>query len=51
MVSKGVADEAELSRTHEEVTAEVDAAIEFAESSPQPSVDRLLDNVYTEGAR
>ena len=34
-----------------ELQAEVDAAIEFAEASPMPEPNALLDNVYTEIVR
>jgi TPP-dependent pyruvate/acetoin dehydrogenase alpha subunit len=48
MVADGVATAAEIEATRAAVTAEVDAAIEFAESSPLPEPGQLLDNVYTE---
>lgn len=48
MRAGGVADEKQIAAVHAEINAEVDAAIRFAEESPLPSPDDLLDNVYTE---
>ena len=48
MVADGVATEADIEAARAAVQAEVDAAIEFAESSPLPDPGELLDNVYTE---
>jgi len=38
----------ELDAIDERVNAEVDAAVKFAESSPEPSAEALFDNVYVE---
>ncbi len=46
MVRKGWASRDEISRLHEEIRQEVDAAIEWAENSPYPDASELLDNVY-----
>jgi pyruvate dehydrogenase E1 component alpha subunit len=51
MVAEGVASEDEIEAARAAVLAEVDAAIEFAEASPLPDPDELLDNVYTETAQ
>ena len=48
MVADGVATEADIEAARAAVQAEVDAAIEFAESSPLPDPGELLDNVNTE---
>ena len=48
MVANNIATAVEIETTRAAVTAEVDAAIEFAETSPFPDPDELLDNVYTE---
>ena len=48
MVANNIATAVEIETTRAAVTAEVDAAIEFAETSPFPDPDQLLDNVYTE---
>jgi len=50
MVADGVANEAEVGDIRTAVQAEVDAAIEFAETSPMPDPAELLTNVYTEAA-
>jgi pyruvate dehydrogenase E1 component alpha subunit len=42
---------ADFARWEEEVKARVDAAVAFAEKSPFPSAERLLDDVYAEAAR
>ena len=36
----------EISRVHDEIRQEVDAAVEWAEQSPFPDPSELLDNVY-----
>lgn len=46
MVAEGWSDEAELGRLHEELLAELDQAVEWAEASPYPDPATLLDNVY-----
>jgi pyruvate dehydrogenase E1 component alpha subunit len=51
MRAQGVAGDEEIAAAHREVDGEVDAAIRFAEESPMPSPDELLDNVYTEVGR
>ena len=48
MVANNITTAVEIETTRAAVTAEVDAAIEFAEASPFPDPDQLLDNVYTE---
>ncbi len=46
LVAAGVITEAALESMDEEIKAEVEAAVEFADASPQPSLDVLYDNVY-----
>ncbi len=48
MADDGIATRDEIDAIRASVQAEVDVAIEFAESSPMPEPDVLLDNVYTE---
>ncbi|MGI9577936.1 MAG: thiamine pyrophosphate-dependent dehydrogenase E1 component subunit alpha [Microthrixaceae bacterium] len=48
MRDNGVASDDEIDAVRAEVEAEVDTAIRFAEESPLPSPDELLDNVYTD---
>ena len=48
MVADRIATAVDIERTRAAVSAEVDAAIEFAEASPFPDPDQLLDDVYTE---
>lgn len=48
MVADGVASESEVAAARAEIEAEVEAAIEFADSSPMPDPADLLTNVYTE---
>jgi acetoin:2,6-dichlorophenolindophenol oxidoreductase subunit alpha len=47
----GILDPAELTALHDRTQVEIDAAIAFAEASPEPKADGLLDNVYSEVAR
>ena len=51
MIAGEVATEADIEAARAAVQAEVDEAIEFAESSPLPPPDELLHNVYTETSR
>ncbi len=46
---QGVLSAAAMAAVHAEVEAEVEAAIEFAEASPMPDVNDLLDDVYYQG--
>lgn len=39
---------AEIERVHDEIGAEIDAAVAFAEESPMPDAGDLLTDVYTE---
>ena len=38
--------EVDAKAVHEEVAADIDAAVEFAENSPYPEPDALLEDVY-----
>src|SRR5579872_3686660 len=40
------ADQADIGRLHEDITREIDAAVEWAENSPYPDASELLDDVY-----
>ncbi len=46
LAEQGILAEVEAKAVHEEVAAEIDAAVEFAESSPYPEPDALLEDVY-----
>src|SRR3984893_1384493 len=46
LIADGVIDEAERERMDAEALARVDAAVEFADSSPFPAPNSLYDNVY-----
>ena len=46
LVSEGVADQATLERIQGEVTAEMDAAVEFAVNAPFPDPRRVDEDVY-----
>lgn len=48
MLADGVASEAEVEANRASIQAEVDEAIEFADSSPMPDPADLLDNVYSD---
>ena len=48
MVADGVASEAEVEANRASIQAEVDEAIDFADSSPMPDPADLLDNVYSD---
>jgi pyruvate dehydrogenase E1 component alpha subunit len=49
LLEEGVLDDAGLKEMDEEAIARVDAAVEFAESSPFPTADSLYDDVYVLG--
>ena len=44
----GIIDEAGLATLQASVVAEIAAGVEFAQSSPAPSTDEVLNFVYTE---
>ena len=46
LVAEGHADEAALARLRSEVEAEVDGALERAESWPEPEVDELYEDIF-----
>ena len=48
MFSAGLLSREELDGIDEEVRSIVDAAVEFAEAAPEPDVDTLYQNVYSE---
>ena len=51
LASRGVLSEAEADAITARIGAEVDAAIEFAEASPDPEPADLMRDVYTEASR
>lgn len=46
LIDQGMATQADLDKTHEEVKAEVDEAIEFARESPYPEPEAALEHVF-----
>jgi pyruvate dehydrogenase E1 component alpha subunit len=46
LTDEGLADRATLERMHAEVTAEMDAAVEFAMNAPFPSPDKVDEDLY-----
>ena len=48
LIEKGIAKESDLDELEEKVEAEVAAAVEFAETSPEPEPEALFENVYAE---
>jgi len=48
MFSADLLTEAELEAIDQEMRSIVDAAVEFAEAAPEPEVDTLYQNVYSE---
>lgn len=49
LVDQGIASEAELDGLEEQAEAETAAAVQFAESSPEPGPEALFENIYVEG--
>jgi pyruvate dehydrogenase E1 component alpha subunit len=48
LIEKKIAVEAELDTLDEQTEAEVKAAVQFAESSPEPGPEALFENIYAE---
>jgi pyruvate dehydrogenase E1 component alpha subunit len=48
LLSKKTATEAELAEIHQRAEAEIEAAIQFAEASPEPGPEELFEHVYIE---
>ena len=48
LIEKGIAKESDVDELEEKVEAEVAAAVEFAETSPEPEPEALFENVYAE---
>jgi pyruvate dehydrogenase E1 component alpha subunit len=48
MVSQRIANEAELDAIDEQMEVKIRAAVQFAETSPEPDPETLFDNVYVE---
>ncbi len=51
ILSKKIASEDELKIIDKKVRAEVAAAVEYSENSPEPGVEELYTDVYNGGAR
>lgn len=50
LIRRGVLTNRKVRNVHERVRKEIDAGVEFAESSPMPDPDTLLEDVYTPAA-
>lgn len=48
MVAAGLATEAEIKAIDDEVAAEVEDSVQFADSSPRPDMSQLLENVFAD---
>jgi pyruvate dehydrogenase E1 component subunit alpha len=48
LISQKIADEAELDQIEAQATADVQEAVRFAESSPEPAPEALWENVYAD---
>ena len=48
LVERGIMSEPEYQMIRAEIQQEVDEAVEFAEASPQPAVDSIFEDVYSE---
>jgi pyruvate dehydrogenase E1 component alpha subunit len=48
LLSKKTATEAELAEIHQRAEAEIKAAIQFAEASPEPGPEELFEHIYIE---
>jgi len=48
LMEKNIATDAELSDVHTQVEAEIEDAVEFAESSPEPKPEELFEHIYVE---
>jgi len=49
LVEREILDEAQCREIHDKVQREVDEAVAYAEASPEPSLEALFEDVYTEG--
>lgn len=48
LLENGLSDEAELNALDKQIEGEVQAAVQFAESSPEPALETLFDHIYVE---
>jgi pyruvate dehydrogenase E1 component alpha subunit len=46
LIEAGMLDQAKLDAFDQEVLAEIDAAVEFAEQSPLPAAEAALDDIF-----
>jgi pyruvate dehydrogenase E1 component alpha subunit len=51
LLDQGIATKAELEKLEAEARAEIDEAIRFAEESPDPDVNTVMDDVFVEAGR
>jgi TPP-dependent pyruvate/acetoin dehydrogenase alpha subunit len=48
LLERGILSEPDLQKVRAEIQAEVDEAVTFAEASPQPALESMFEDVYTE---
>lgn len=48
LIENGIATAAELDALEDKAGVEIEAAVEFAESSPEPAADELFKDIYVE---
>ena len=51
LIEEEIADEEELKAIEEEIAAEIDAEVEYAQNSPDPEPELALKDVYWEGGK
>jgi TPP-dependent pyruvate/acetoin dehydrogenase alpha subunit len=51
LIERGILDDAGCQQIQSEVQEEVNDAVAFAENSPEPTLETLFEDVYTEGAQ
>jgi pyruvate dehydrogenase E1 component alpha subunit len=49
LIDQGIATEAELDGLEQKAEADTAAAVQFAESSPEPEPEALFEHIYVEG--
>ncbi|MCB9134859.1 MAG: pyruvate dehydrogenase (acetyl-transferring) E1 component subunit alpha [Anaerolineales bacterium] len=48
ILENGITSEAELAQTEQDANAEADAAVQFAENSPEPAPEALYEHIYAD---
>ena len=48
LIEKGIATEDELNQTAINATTEAEAAVQFAETSPEPAPEALFEHIYAD---